>query len=456
MLRLSNLLLQKIIFLLLGLSIIFVVDSNAQVNSESERNISSSGNSIMLEDSISSEKSHITVSALPFVLYSEIFGWATGGFVGVQGISQRNMSLYMGGLVSTNGTKYGFLQIREFYLPFYPRLYIAPDILGGYFGVLNVYKDNPLAPMDPNKPRAGSNESDENDYMEVSGYDQWYELKFRLLLPIGHGKDQIYFKPILKDGILASGEMGGTDWNPFKSGRTFLEVKPFYRKRVAFATNGIDFSVTRENTDYYVNPTRGSFQKFSFRRDFGWFDTFAPWSVIETDLRWYFPIHEYLFGKSSKPKVLAVNFWTVNTLTWDSYDVAGIDPMGNEIKMFHRPPPYTGAYLGGRYRLRSFYEGRFNDRAAIYYGAEYRQIIDWNPFDYWAFTRKLNVDWLEFAVFAELGRVAPEWEISTLHTDMKWSAGAGMRMFMNNIILRLDYAQGTEGSFIQMYVGHAF
>ncbi len=446
------------IYLLIILTTIISISITAQ-SYDNQSYFSSYGitDNVEKEDSLKEEKKEIVISALPFALYSEIFGWAAGGFVGIQGLSQKNMSLYAGGLISTNGTKYGFIQFREFYLPFYPRIYIAPDILGGYFGVLKVYKDDPAnINVDSNKPRSGSNESDENDYIEVSGSDQWYEMKFRFLLPIGHGKDQVYFMPDLENGILKSGEMGGTHWNPFVSGRTFIDIKPFYRKRVAFATNGIEFALTRENTDFYVNPTRGSLQKFAFRRDFGWFGTMAPWSVIETDLRWYLPLNEMLGRKNSLPKVLALDFWTVNTLTWDSYDVEGVDPQGNLIKIYHRPPPYTGAYLGGRYRLRAYYEGRFNDRAAIYYGAEYRQIIPWNPFDYWSLTRKLNVHWLQLAVFAELGRVAPEWNIETLHTDMKWSAGGGIRIFMNNLILRADAAFGKEGMFMQMYVDHAF
>lgn len=413
--------------------------------------------SVMDSPAYDNEVSTPQISALPFALYSEIFGWAAGGFVGIQGLSQKNMSLYMGGLISTNGTKYGFIQFREFYLPFYPRIYIAPDILGGYFGVLNVYKDPPNSPFttDP-KLRAGSNESDKNDFIEVSGSDQWYELKVRFLLPIGHGKDQIYFSPKLENGILKSGGMGGIDWNPLKSGRTFIDIKPFYRKRVSFATNGIEFALTRENTDYYINPTRGSFQKIAFRRDFGWLDSMSPWSVIETDLRWYLPIHELLGNKNSLPKILAFNFWTVNTLTWNSYDVVGIDEYGNNIKQYHRPPPYTGAYLGGRYHLRAYYEGRFNDRAAIYYGAEYRQILSWNPFNSWWLTKKLDVHWIQFAVYGEIGRVAPEWKLSTLHTDIKWNVGAGIRIFMNNLILRLDNSFGKEGMYIQMFVDHAF
>lgn len=446
--------------LLLLFSLLFYVDvkSQSKISKSNEYDfVDDDLKEAVINDSLDQKKDDITISSLPFALYSEIFGWAAGGFVGVQGLSQKNMSLYMGGLISTNGTKYGFIQIREFYLPFYPRIYISPDLLGGYFGVLNVYKDPPTSPPATNPElRAGSNESDKNDFMEVSGYDQWYELKFRYLLPIGHGKENIYFNPVLENGILKSGEMGGTHWNPFISGRTFIDIKPFYRKRVAFATNGIEFALTRENTDYYVNPTRGSFQKFAFRRDFGWFDTMVPWSVVETDLRWYLPLNEIFSDKNSLPKVLAFDFWTVNTLTWNSYDVIGQDPEGNEIKQYHRPPPYTGAYLGGRYRLRAFYEGRFNDRAAIYYGAEYRHIIDWNPFDLWSVTEKLNVHWLQLAVFAEAGRVAPEWNISTLHTDMKWSAGGGIRIFMNNLILRVDGAYSKEGFYMQMFVDHAF
>ncbi len=446
------------IYFLLVLTTLVSIEINGQGLNNSTDSLSLKlSNDLSDTDSLTEERQEVVISALPFFLYSEIFGWAVGGFVGIQGLSQRNMSLYTGGLISTNGTKYGFIQFREFYLPFYPRIYIAPDLLGGYFGVLNVYKDPPTSrPSTDSNLRAGSNESDKNDYMEVSGYDQWYELKFRYLLPIGHGKDNVYFNPVLENGILKSGELGGTHWNPFTSGRTFIDIKPFYRKRVAFATNGIEFALTRENTDYYVNPTKGSYQKFAFRRDFGWFDTMAPWSVVETDLRWYLPLNEIFSDKNSLPKVLALDFWTANTLTWNDYDVNGTDQYGDEIRQYHRPPPYTGAYLGGRYRLRAFYEGRFNDRAAIYYAVEYRQIINWNPFNLWSVTEKLNVHWLQLAAFFELGRVSPEWNLSALHTDMKWSAGGGIRIFMNNLILRMDGAYSKEGFYMQMFVDHAF
>lgn len=408
-------------------------------------------------------RSKVSIITLPIVIYSEVFKWGAGAFVGIQGLSQENMSLNMGGLISTNGTRYGFLQFREFYLPFFPRLYFEPDILGGYFGVLKMYKDLPgTSPDAEGKPRAGSNESDTDDYLEVSGYDQWYETNIRYLLPIGHGREKARFHPVLKDGILVSGETGGTNWSPLKSGRTFFDVMPFYRKRISFSTAGLELALTHENMDYYNNPTRGSYRQIALRRDWGGLGSSAPWTVIETDWRWYLPLNEILFGYSKDdpykplPRVLALNFWTIQTLTWDAWHVEGTNPDGSENKVYHRPPPYTGAYLGGRYRMRAFYEGRFNDRAAIYYGAEYRQIIKWNPFNATALTRKLKVHWVQLAAFAELGRVAPEWKLSTLHKDMKWSAGGGFRVFMNNLVLRVDGGVSREGFLTQMYVDHAF
>ncbi len=407
------------------------------------------------------KKSKMSITALPFGVYSEIFKWGVGAFVGIQGLSQENMSLYMGGLVSTNDTRYGFIQFREFYLPFFPRLYFEPDILGGYFGILKMYRDMPGMFPDA-EARPGSNESDEDDYMEVSGSDQWYEFNIRYLLPIGHGKEKARFHPILKNGILVSGETGGTHWNPLKSGRTFIDLMPFYRKRISFATTGLEFALTHENMDFFNNPTRGSYKKFALRRDWGALDSSAPWTVVETDWRWYLPLNEILFGYSQDdpskplPRVLALNFWTIQTLTWDAWHIDGTNPDGSPKVVYHRPPSYTGAYLGGRYRMRAFYEGRFNDRAAIYYGAEYRQIIKWNPFNSWSLTRKLKIQWVQLAAFGELGRVAPEWKPSTLHEDMKWSAGGGFRIMMNNLVLRVDAGISREGLLTQMYVDHAF
>jgi hypothetical protein len=71
-------------------------------------------------------------------------------------------------------------------------------------------------------------------------------------------------------------------------------------------------------------------------------------------------------------------------------------------------------------RMRAYPSHRFNDRAAIYYAVELRVIPDWNPFHAWpAFQDYAAVEWLQFVPFVELGRLAPEWELGELHSDMK-------------------------------------
>lgn len=92
------------LFIILTISISIGVNgqSNIAYTSSTEKKHEGNYNE---EDSTKIESSNVTVSALPFALYSEIFGWAVGGFIGVQGLSQSNMSLYAGGLISTNGTK---------------------------------------------------------------------------------------------------------------------------------------------------------------------------------------------------------------------------------------------------------------------------------------------------------------------------------------------------------------
>lgn len=66
---------------------------------------------------------------------------------------------------------------------------------------------------------------------------------------------------------------------------------------------------------------------------------------------------------------------------------------------------------------------------------------------------KLDVDWLQVVGFGEVGRVAPEWKIDTLHKDMKWSAGAGIRAMVNHLILRFDFAKSDEDLIAQLFIG---
>ncbi|NIS54293.1 MAG: hypothetical protein GWN67_26375, partial [Phycisphaerae bacterium] len=77
---------------------------------------------------------------------------------------------------------------------------------------------------------AGSNDSDEDNFVTSDGgWDNFFRLRFKYLFPMGHGRDTIISTQVVDQGLLVKGATGGESWNPFESGLTYLEVKPFYR-----------------------------------------------------------------------------------------------------------------------------------------------------------------------------------------------------------------------------------
>ena len=68
----------------------------------------------------------------------------------------------------------------------------------------------------------------------------------------------------------------------------------------------------------------------------------------------------------------------------------------------------------------------------------------------------LGVQWVQFVPFVEVGRVAPEWSVSRLHSDMKWDAGLGLRLWAKGLVARIDTAASNEGVSVQMMVAQPF
>ncbi|MCK5485601.1 MAG: hypothetical protein KAI86_05265, partial [Desulfobacterales bacterium] len=154
------------------------------------------------------------------------------------------------------------------------------------------------------------------------------------------------------------------------------------------------------------------------------------------------------FSNSFRKVVLALDTWTSYSPSWDK-EASG------DIK--NRPPAYTGSTLGGLWRMRGYPSQRFNDRAAIYYAAELRMIPEWNPFERWpAIQKHVGIQWLQFVPFVEIGRVAPDWSLKRLHSDMKWDVGFGIRAWAKGIVVRIDTAVSDEDVGIQMMVSQPF
>ncbi len=395
---------------------------------------------------------------LPFPFYNDTIGTGVGIAAIAEGYVQKQMIAIGAALVSDNESGYGFLKIKNLQLPWIKRVFLEPEFFAGEFGTIDIYLDgNP----DFTDETSGNNDSSKDNFIEAEGTDIFFESKIKFLLPIGNGKDHLIPKYKFEDGILTAGATGGEQWNPFRGGRTYFETTPFYREQNANSeddsanrdekflqrTAGIELALIYDNTDFLPNPSSGSYQEFSITRDWGGLDSSNSWTVWKIDLQKYFSLGA---SASARQRVIALNFWTVDTPTWDSYNREDGD------KKFHRPPTYKGANLGGLWRLRGYPATRFHDQAAIYYGAEYRHIPNWNPLKDITLGNRLNVDWLQLVGFVELGRVAPAWNIETLHEDMKWNAGAGIRVLANNVIVRIDLAGSEEEALAQVFIGHPF
>ncbi|MBE9532582.1 MAG: hypothetical protein IMF04_00535, partial [Proteobacteria bacterium] len=93
---------------------------------------------------------------------------------------------------------------------------------------------------------------------------------------------------------------------------------------------------------------------------------------------------------------------------------------------------------------------------AINYALEYRHKTKWNPFSSIPIINKLRIPWWQWVGFAELGRVNNEWDLSELHNDMKWTLGAGVRLMVEGVTVRLDIATSEEQGNVQMFIGQTF
>jgi hypothetical protein len=387
--------------------------------------------------------------SLPYAFYNESFGFAGGYVYGKVGSPQKQATILATAVVGTKGGM-GFLVGRDIQMPRIDRLFLDPIVSAGYFRDNESYIDG--NPKFQNE-RAGSNDSDEDNFVEGDGWDNFFRLRFKYLLPMGHGRDEIITTYKIKDGLLMSKPKGGTSFNPFKSGRSYLEMRPFYRSQEldgddideTIKTNGLDLSLFWDNRDFDANPSKGFGFRGKVSRDFGWFDSSDSYTNMEGELDLYFPLK---MGSWLRQGVLALNHWTSYSPTWDK------QPDG---KVNNRPPAYVGATLGGLWRMRGFPTQRFNDRAATYYAAELHLIPEWNPFNNWPRVQKyVGIKWLQFVPFVEIGRVAPDWSVSRLHSDMKWNAGFGVRAWAQGIVIRIDSAYSDEGVGVQMMIAQPF
>jgi len=164
---------------------------------------------------------------LPFAFYNESFGFAAAYVYAMTGYPQKQAALISSVMVGSKGSGLGFIMGRDLQMPFLDRLFLDATFQAGYFQDNDIYVNGN---RDFPDERAGSNDSDEDNFVTSDGgWDNFFRLRFKYLLPMGHGRDTIISTQVVDQGMLVKGATGGETWNPLKSGLTYLEMQPFYR-----------------------------------------------------------------------------------------------------------------------------------------------------------------------------------------------------------------------------------
>ncbi|MEN8166298.1 MAG: BamA/TamA family outer membrane protein [Pseudomonadota bacterium] len=376
---------------------------------------------------------------IPYAFATETLGTALGVATFVGGIKQPQSSLTAAAFKTSNDSWLAAGSLNNLRFDGLDRGFFNIYALSAHYTDQRFYDSTDRTTIDS----AGSNDSPADDFLSGTSNDLHLELSVRYPLPIGAARDNPLTLYRTRKGLLLSDPQGGDEWNPLKHGKTLLGARYFHRYRdlqeidqeelLAVSTNGVEVWLDYDNTDFLPNASRGSRQKLTLTRDFGWFSSSSSWTNIELDASKYFDL-----GRSGwfRQQVLALNFWTSYTPSWQ------VDEQSDRVN--HRPPPGFGSTLGGFDRLRAFPTSRFHDKSAVYYAAELRLIPQVNGLNRLPLLRHLEIDWWQVAGFVEAGRVAPAYNSDLFTQDLKWDVGLSFRIMTFRMPLRLDWAISEE------------
>ncbi len=390
---------------------------------------------------------------LPYAFPSDSLGTSFG--VGAMRKGYGQDQLLVGGtvLAGTDEAYIGVLGMWDYQLPVVERFFFSVIGSLGHYPAQRAYVS---VERPDGEAYAGSNDSAESDYFEDEGSDNWIDLKLEYVLPMGHGASGPMQSYDLKGGVLQVGASGGDVWNPMESGVTVLMLKQFNRYQSMdleigkknYTVHPLVAALYYNNSDFPSNPSKGSTQYFAYTRDFGWSDSETEWDFLEFEATKYFDLgtNEY-----TRHQAIALNFWTGHSFSADvSVDADGYRHVSDA-------PPFTqGAKLGGMYRMRAYPNNRFNDNSVIYGSAEYRWTPEWNPIGEISWLRWLKMDWMQFVPFVEVGRVAEDYDLGELFSDVKVDGGLSFRAMMSGAVVRFDMAFSDEQSAGWVMFAHPF
>lgn len=380
---------------------------------------------------------------VPYVFSTKVlgFGMGLGGTYG-----PKSEAIYYGTFfVTDNGSSLFMVGGNNIRIPKTTRWHVRPSLILGHYTKMRLFIDgNPNYPLE----RAGSNESSPGNYREEDARDQLLDLEFRYTLPWGHYHEEAVHTYVTDNGLLKENPSGATSFNPFKSGQSTVVFQPYYRKQYSDEeiqeTLFFRMGYKHNNCDFIPNPHRGYLLKMGVSHDPDWLANTRKWTSLDAELNGYIPLWNPAW---SRQQTLALSVWAAYSPTYDKTP----DAESSGI-----PPYFAGPTLGGFWRLRGYTSFRFHDKAAIYYGAEYRVMPEWQPFDKIKILTPLKIRWWQIVGLVEAGRVAPSWNVDMLHRDMKYDVGIGLRGMFYSSVGRIDFVVSDEEFTFSAMIGQSF
>ncbi|WP_394230161.1 BamA/TamA family outer membrane protein [Shewanella colwelliana] len=381
--------------------------------------------------------------AVPFIFSTETLSTAVGGAGVLKHAGQMQASVLAVGLGSANDSWVTYLAANSYQLPkleqwlFSAEFYRASYKQGIYF----IDTDRGESMLTANQPSSG--QLTETERVITLGDESYAKLHMKYVLPWGRGVNGA-----AKSLVPATEALS---WNPLTSGVSSLTVSPFYRMQqlqgydyLPDESQGVALQLGWDNRDNGKNSTQGGQTRLTLTRDFGSASR-SSWTTWEFEQSLFLSLGQSdWFAK----QVLAFNLYLADTPTWQSGNL--------DTGEYHRPPSFVGVSLGGFNKLRGYAGQQFVGRSAVLYSAEYRMQPKWQPLTTLPLFNLYHIPWWQWTLFAETGQVSDEFTVESLHQDMKWTLGAGVRFEVEGIVVRTDFAVSEQGGQFWVMVNQPF
>jgi len=384
--NLNKVVLMMIVFYLLSTTALFAQDKDSTVT-KTDSSTAKSDSSDTKADSTNNKK--LSLDAYPYAYYTPEteLAFGAGGiliFFSSDSVITKPSKIVLGGYYTTNSQYYLSLDPELYF--FSNDLFISMPLSFGYF----VSKFYGIGPATPDTGNVDYTSRVYSATLSVLGPSQWLTAnKAGIVFDYNYTQmvdtDTNYY--IQDDDVLGS------------NGGAYL---------------GVGLNAVWDTRNNIFFPTDGKYTSIKFVSypvgEFIYYTT-------ELDIKSY--------SSFSKNHVFAAEIYNITSLG--------------------KVPFYALPQLGGQYKMRGYYQGRYVDNSYFTMQVAYRREDVWGRFG--------------FVLFASTGTVAPSPDKYQL-SEMKFSYGAGLRYLFNEkegVNLRVDLGITTEGETgVYFGIGEAF